>query len=133
MKRSLGVIILAGVFIFLMHSFLFSQEEEYQWAWGEVVSVDAQNKLINIKYLDYESDTEKEMSFVIDEKTNFEGVNSLSDIKVNDTVSIDYIIKDNKNIARTISVEKPEDVTTEATSNLTPAETSNSTEVTPNP
>jgi len=133
MKRSLGVIILAGVFIFLMHSFLFSQEEEYQWVWGEVVSVDAQNKLINIKYLDYESDTEKEMSFVIDDKTNFEGVNSLSDIKVNDTVSIDYIIKDNKNIARTISVEKPEDVTTEATPNLTPAETSNSTEVTPNP
>jgi len=117
MKKRICILGLVGIFIFLMSSLLFSQkEEEFQWIWGEVSSIDTAKKSITVKYLDYETDTEKETSFVIDEKTNFEGVNSLGEIKVKDTVSIDYIMEQDKNIARNISVEKPEDTTTEATS-----------------
>jgi len=117
MKKRICILGLVGIFIFLMSSLLFSQkEEEFQWIWGEVTSIDTAKKSITVKYLDYETDIEKEMSFVIDEKTNFEGVNSLGEIKVKDTVSIDYIMEQDKNIARNISVEKPEDTTTEATS-----------------
>ena len=117
MKKRICILGLVGIFIFLMSSLLFSQkEEEFQWIWGEVSSIDTAKKSITVKYLDYETDIEKEMSFVIDEKTNFEGVNSLGEIKVKDTVSIDYIMEQDKNIARNISVEKPEDTTTEATS-----------------
>jgi hypothetical protein len=114
MGKRFYILGLVVFFIFLIDSLLFSQEEEkFQWIWGEVTNIDTAKKLINIKYLDYETDTEKEASFVIDEKTNFEGVNSLEEIKVKDTVSIDYIIEQDKNIARNISVERLEDNTTE--------------------
>ncbi len=83
-------------------------EPETQWVWGEVVNVDAQNKTISVKYLDYESDQEKEMTVGADDKTTFENAASLDELKAKDTVSIDYITQDGKNIAKNISVEKPE-------------------------
>ena len=90
-------------------------QEEIQWAWGKAVSVDANNNQINLKYLDYETDTEKEMSLIVDKDTRYEGVASLLDIKPQDTVSIDYIIKEGKNIAKQVNVEKIEDITPEVT------------------
>ncbi|MCM8800084.1 MAG: hypothetical protein NC900_05110 [Candidatus Omnitrophica bacterium] len=103
--------------LLLFNSYLIWAQgtEEFQWIWGEVISVDTNNKQINIKYFDYETDTEKEMLISIDENTTYEGVNSLLEIKPEDTVSIDYVIKDNKNIARLITIEKPQDTATEAT------------------
>jgi hypothetical protein len=115
MKR-IYILYLLVVFIFFMNGWVLSQEEEeFQWVWGEVISVDNANKSITIKYLDYETDTEKELSLIVDDKTKFEGVNSLAEIKVQDTISIDYIIEAGKNIARNISVEKLEDTVTEST------------------
>jgi hypothetical protein len=82
---------------------------ETQWVWGEIVTVDAKNKIILVKYLDYETDQEKEISINTDDKTTFEGVVNTDEIKPNDTVSIDYIIDaSGKNIATNISVEKPQ-------------------------
>jgi len=86
-----------------------SVEPEIQWLWGEVLSVDATNKTILLKTLDYETDSEKEISMNIDDKTTYENVNALDQIKPQDTVSIDYIVTtEGKNIAKNISVEKPE-------------------------
>jgi hypothetical protein len=83
---------------------------EMQWLWGEASAIDAQNKTLMVKYLDYETDQEKEMLLSIDDKTAFENVKSLEEIKVQDTLSIDYIIgADGKNAARNISVERPEE------------------------
>ncbi|MFA6216730.1 MAG: hypothetical protein WDL87_03655 [Candidatus Omnitrophota bacterium] len=83
---------------------------EMQWLWGEASSVDTQNKVLIVKYLDYETDQEKEMQIIIDDKTAFENVKSLDEIKVQDTLSVDYIIgADNKSLARNISVERPEE------------------------
>jgi len=83
---------------------------EMQWLWGEASALDAQNKTLTVKYLDYETDQEKEMPLIIDDKTSFENVKSLEEIKVQDTLSIDYIIgADGKNAARNISVERPEE------------------------
>jgi hypothetical protein len=84
---------------------------EIQWVWGEVVSVDTNSNQLNIKYLDYETDIEKEMVIGVSDKTIFENVKSLEEIKPQDTVSIDYAVaSDGKNIARNISVEKPESI-----------------------
>ena len=84
-------------------------EPETQWIWGEVVSVDTASKKILVKYLDYETDTEKEINIDVDDKTTYENVKSVDEIKPQDTLSIDYIINpDGRNIAKNISVEKPE-------------------------
>jgi len=84
-------------------------EPETQWIWGEVVSVDTAAKKVLVKYLDYETDTEKEINIDVDDKTTYENVKSVDEIKPQDTLSIDYIINpDGRNIAKNISIEKPE-------------------------
>jgi len=86
-----------------------SSDSGAQWLWGEVVSVDLQNNTVKVKYLDYETDTEKEMDLVVDEKTVYENIKSLEELKALNTASIDYILgPDGKVIIRNISVEKPE-------------------------
>ena len=88
-----------------------TSEPETQWIWGEVVSADSASKSVTIKYLDYETDQEKDMVIGVDEKTTYENIKSIDDIKPKDTLSIDYIAgPDGKNVAKNISLEKPESV-----------------------
>ncbi len=83
---------------------------DVQWVWGEAVDIDAQNKAVVIKYLDYEVDQEKEITIGTDDKTTYENIKSLDEIKPKDVLSVDYInAQDGKSIARTISLEKPEE------------------------
>lgn len=85
------------------------KESDMQWAWGEVTNLDNQAKTITLKYLDYETDQEKELVLVVDEKTTFENIKDFNELKLNDTLSIDYSIAENsKNIAKNINFEKPE-------------------------
>jgi len=85
------------------------KEADMQWAWGEVTNLDNQAKTVTLKYLDYETDQEKELVLIIDEKTAFENIKDFSELKLKDTLSVDYIIEaDNKNIAKNISFEKPD-------------------------
>lgn len=82
---------------------------EAQWVWGEIVSVDAAKGEFAVRYLDYETDQEKEMTLSADDKTIYENAQSLADIKPKDTLSIDYVVNaDGNNIAKNISVEKAE-------------------------
>ncbi len=82
---------------------------EFQWVWGEVASLDANKSEFVVKYLDYETDQEKEMTITVDDKTTYENAQSFSDIKPKNTLSIDYVVSpDNKNIAKNISVEEIE-------------------------
>ncbi len=84
-------------------------ENETQWAWGEVTNLDAQAKTLTLKYLDYETDQEKDLVLTVDEKTVFENIKSFDEIKINDTLSIDYTVgADGKNIAKNINFEKPD-------------------------
>ena len=109
-------------------------EPEIQWLWGEVVSVDAQNNTLLVKYLDYETESEKELTIASDDKTTFENVQSLLEIKPADTVSIDYTISpEGKNIAKNISIEKPEATKETPESETAPAQapSETNTETTP--
>ncbi len=82
-----------------------------EWLYGEVNSVDIANKAIVLIYLDYDTDIEKQATVYTDAKTIFENAVSLEEVKPQDMASIDYIIgADNKNLAVSISVEKPESV-----------------------
>lgn len=84
--------------------------KEMQWLWGEVLSVDPAKRQINVKYLDYETDNEKELLLEIDDKTTYENVKDLSEIKPQDILSVDYTVDPNGgNLAANVSVEKLDD------------------------
>ncbi len=84
-------------------------ENNTQWVWGEVTNLDNQAKTLTLKYLDYETDQEKELVLNIDEKTTYENIKSFDEIKVKDALSVDYVTGlDDKNIAKNISLEKPD-------------------------
>ncbi len=123
MKRMrLWLLLITASFIGISGKIVFGQDEamkgsvtsegeaQMQWIWGEVVKLDSPNKAVSVKYLDYETDQEKEMCLSIDDKTTYENIKSIDDIKAKDVVSIDYMpAADGKNMARNISVEKPEE------------------------
>ena len=101
-------------------------EPQTQWLWGEVVSLDVISHRILVKYLDYETDSEQDVSIYTETDTIYENVNTLEEINPGDTVSIDYVIAaEGKNIAQLISVEKLETQSEEVT---IPAESSISSE-----
>jgi hypothetical protein len=114
MEKRRGLVLgIVGCLIFINIGLSFSQgpqeEPQTQWLWGEAVSVDTTNKMLSVKYFDYETDQEKDIAITTDDQTSYENVSSLSEIKIKDALSIDYIIgADGKNIAKLISVEKPE-------------------------
>jgi len=84
---------------------------EPQWLWGEVEMINVQAKTLQVKYLDYDTDLEKELTISIDDKTKFENVKGLEEIKPQDTISVDYVVGSNgANLALDISVEKLEDM-----------------------
>jgi hypothetical protein len=84
-------------------------ENDTQWTWGEVVNLDSAGKTITLKYLDYETDQEKDIVLAVDEKTVFENIKSFEEIKIKDTLSIDYTVgSDGKNMAKNISLESPD-------------------------
>ena len=87
-----------------------------QWVWGEVVSVDAAAKKLTLKYLDYEADQEKTIVLDVNDNTVFENAKSLDELKEKDTLSVDYLIVDSKNIAKNVSLEKLDEVVPEAVS-----------------
>ena len=64
-----------------------------------------------MKYLDYDTDIEKELVIGVDDKTKFENAKGLEEVKAQDTVSVDYLINaDGTNRATDISVEKLDDM-----------------------
>jgi hypothetical protein len=118
------LLIISFLFIFNL-GLVFSQEEldnqiqdeellppaqDWQWVFGEVVYLDFANQEIIVRYQDYETEEQSEMTVKVNEKTIYENVSSFDKIMTYDTVSIDYIVdKESKNIAIKISVEKPEE------------------------
>lgn len=90
------------------------QAPETQWVWGEIVAVDAAKNECTVKYLDYETDQEKELTLSVDDKTTFENARSLSEIKLQSPAGIDYTVdSDGKNLARNISIENMEGLANE--------------------
>jgi hypothetical protein len=127
MKRETGFVLILSVFLALLSPIVScaqekieadikteeaeetSVEPEVQWLWGEVVSVNAQNKVFSVKYFDYETEAEKDITLNVDDKTAYESVQSIDEIKAKDTVSVDYIVTGGSSIAKNISVEKAEE------------------------
>ncbi len=85
-----------------------SDASDLQWAWGEVVKTDAQDNSVTVKYLDFESGQEKEISVFLDSATVLENFKALSELNPSDTLSVDYVKdKEGKGIAKILTLEKP--------------------------
>jgi hypothetical protein len=81
------------------------------WLWGEVINLSIESNQITVRYLDYDTDNEKEITLTTNEKTSYDNVPSLSNIKPQDTVSVDYYLgPGDKYFAKNISVEKPDEL-----------------------
>ncbi len=86
------------------------QVPEIKWLWGEVLSVDQAARKLQVRYADFETDTDQETTLQAGEKTAIEGVASFAQIKTGDTISVDYSVSDQGiNLAEMISVERIED------------------------
>ena len=80
--------------------------EDVPWIWGDVKAVDITSSVFKINYLDYQTDEEKEITLGIDQDTKFENAGNLGEVKAGDIVSVEYAVRDGKNVAKNISVEK---------------------------
>jgi hypothetical protein len=82
--------------------------------YGEVQSTDPAANSLSVQYYDYDKDEEKTMDLTVDSAAKIENAASLNDIKQGDWVDIKYVISDNKNVAKAITVEKEEEPTEKA-------------------
>jgi len=86
-------------------------EPEMQWVWGEVLVADPVSNRIVLRYLDYETESEKEMAISVNEATVLDNLSSIAQLKPMDTISVDYTVTlEGINLAKNISIEKSEDL-----------------------
>jgi hypothetical protein len=84
-------------------------EPEILFVWGEVASVDVQKNELVVRRTDQEAGKEKDMTITVNEKTTFDNIQTLAQINPKDTLSVEYIVTaEGRNIAKNITVEKPE-------------------------
>jgi hypothetical protein len=128
MPRSTLVIFLAALLVLAGNYFAFGQEPPSQAQApvavkaevtpepeaefipaGEVVSVDPAKNEVVVKHLDFNTDQEQETRICADEKTVFENIKSLAQVKPKDALTIDYIVDaQGRNLATNITLEPPE-------------------------
>jgi hypothetical protein len=85
------------------------EELQTQWQYIEVTGIDSAKNAVSGKYIDYDTDAEKEIAILVDKDTVFENAKSLAEIKVQDTAGVDYVVTpEGKNLAKNISVERSE-------------------------
>jgi hypothetical protein len=77
-----------------------------EWVWGEVVSVDKDNRQLTVKHLDYDTYDEIQTVLTLDDKTLLENVSDLGEVQPGDHVTVDYRSEAGSNIAGLIVVEK---------------------------
>ena len=88
--------------------------------YGEVQSVNPSLNFTTVQYYDYDSDEEKTIEILSDKDTRIENAASLNDVKQGDWVDVTYSVSDGKNIAKSIMVEKEEELPKETTPEKAP-------------
>lgn len=107
------IFILAIVVSLLCISFIaFAQEgqqrqEEVDYSYGKIISLAADK--IEVTEYDYDKNTEINVSYVLDQNVEVRNAVSLKDLSVGDNIEIDFVIKDDKKIAKLLTLEKDGD------------------------
>jgi len=82
--------------------------------YGEVKAVTVAANTLSVQYYDYDSDEEKTAEVVIDQNTKIENAAGLNEIKQGDWVDVTYTVVEARNIAKTVVVEKEEEIAPDA-------------------
>ncbi|MBU2541773.1 MAG: hypothetical protein KJ593_07720 [Candidatus Omnitrophica bacterium] len=106
MSRDLLVVLVLTLSLMMVSicGVLFAQEEEIGYIYGIVKSVSPD--YITVTEYDYINEQEIDTTYVIDPATELSNVDSLENINMGDNVGIDYIIRDEKRVAKIIIVYK---------------------------
>jgi len=81
--------------------------------YGEVQGVNAPAASMTVQYYDYDTDEEKTIELSVSKDTKIENAPALSDIKKGDWADITYSADGAKNIAKSVTVEKEDEVPAE--------------------
>ncbi len=76
--------------------------------YGEVQAVDATASTLSVQYYDYDSDSEKTADIAVNIDTKLENVSALGDVKKSDWIDVTYVVNNEKNVAKVVTVEKEE-------------------------
>lgn len=76
--------------------------------YGEVQAVDATAGTLSVQYYDYDSDSEKTAEIAVNIDTKLENVSALGDVKKGDWIDVTYVVNNEKNVAKVVTVEKEE-------------------------
>lgn len=80
--------------------------------YGEIQSSDTRGAgSLTVQYYDYDTDEEKTIVITLDTGTKIENVQSIADIKKGDWADITYSADGAGNIAKSVIVEREEDIT----------------------
>lgn len=84
--------------------------------YGEVQSVSGEAGSMTVQYYDYDSDEERSVVIVTDAGTKLENVAGVGEIKKGDWVDVTYVSAGSGNLARSVFVEKEEEIPQEPVS-----------------
>ena len=104
MVRNFAVLILALLLCYVSGVTLAQVEEETEYTWGIVSSVSSDQ--IVISEYDYDTEKEIEVTYAITSDTELKNVDSLKDIAIGGNVDIEYVVREEKRVAKIISVER---------------------------
>ena len=76
-------------------------EDEIDYTFGEVTKV-MENKITLNEY-DFDSDDFQDFDYEVNAETEFENLNGLAEIKVGDTLELDYVMQNDKRVAVYVS------------------------------
>ena len=117
-KYKIGIAVLvAGLLVGSMYGVSLAQEEveeeivveeEIEYSWGTAKKISSGQ--IVVSEWDTDSSEKVDVAYIIDPKVKFKNVKSLKDITVGDGVDIDYVVRDDKRVAKVIVVSKPSEV-----------------------
>ena len=101
--------VLVSIMVVSLPCAAFAQEEDTEYGYGTVVTVDVSKNEIVINEYDYENDKEITITYSIDPEVKFGNVESLKEITPDTYVDIEYTIReDGKKIAKVINTYKTE-------------------------
>jgi len=86
----------------------YSEDDYESSEFGFGVVADIAENSITLSERGYDEDGDTEVSYTIDEQTEFININSLKEIKKGDTAYIDYAIKEDNKLALSIDIESEE-------------------------
>lgn len=86
-----------------------TEEDSPLWVWGDVLSIDKENQRFLLNFYNYDTAETAELTIYVDDKTVYEGVDSLDEVEADDILNVDYIVgRGGKLIATRVVLEQLE-------------------------